>query len=315
MATSRQALVDLVAEESARPVAADAQALAEAIRARAGGGAAAVLLYGAGLWQGASPPAVWDFYVLVDSDAAFDRRRLPRLLGRVLPPNVYVLETTRDGRRLRAKCAVVRTDRFRRAAAGMSATPQIWARFAQPCRIVHARDAAARETVAAALAEAVVTFHRRLLPLVGTGAGIGEFWRRGLAETYARELRSEARARGAAVHDAARGAFEARTRAALALLPWPAEIAADGTLRAAVPRRRRMLARLLRPGARAAGKAIALLRLMKAALTFEGGVDYLLWKVERHSGVRAEASAFQRRHPLIAGWPLLWRLYRRGGFR
>jgi hypothetical protein len=36
---------------------------------------------------------------------------------------------------------------------------------------------------------------------------------------------------------------------------------------------------------RACGKALNALRLAKAAFTFEGGADYLAWKIERHSGV------------------------------
>ena len=56
-------------------------------------------------------------------------------------------------------------------------------------------------------------------------------------------------------------------------------------------------------------------RLVKGALTFDDALDYILWKVERHSGVRVEASARQHRYPLIFAWPLVWRLYRRGAFR
>jgi hypothetical protein len=37
--------------------------------------------------------------------------------------------------------------------------------------------------------------------------------------------------------------------------------------------------------------------------------------MERHSGVRVEATPWQRRHPLIGGWLVAWRLYRRGAFR
>ena len=38
------------------------------------------------------------------------------------------------------------------------------------------------------------------------------------------------------------------------------------------------------------GKLLHVLRLMKATTTFKGGADYILWKVERHSGVRVEVS-------------------------
>jgi hypothetical protein len=63
------------------------------------------------------------------------------------------------------------------------------------------------------------------------------------------------------------------------------------------------------------GKLLSLLRLMKATFTFQGGMDYIAWKLERHTGVPVEVSPKVRRHPLIYGWGLLWRLYRRGVFR
>lgn len=63
------------------------------------------------------------------------------------------------------------------------------------------------------------------------------------------------------------------------------------------------------------GKTLNVARLIKAAFTFAGGVDYLLWKVERHSGVRIEPTPFLRRHPLLGIWGVAWRLWRRGGFR
>ena len=40
------------------------------------------------------------------------------------------------------------------------------------------------------------------------------------------------------------------------------------------------------------GKALSALRLMKAAFTFEGGADYLAWKIARHSGVEIELKAW-----------------------
>ena len=34
--------------------------------------------------------------------------------------------------------------------------------------------------------------------------------------------------------------------------------------------------------------ALSVLRLLKALFTFEGGLDYIAWKLERHSGQRIE---------------------------
>jgi hypothetical protein len=82
-----------------------------------------------------------------------------------------------------------------------------------------------------------------------------------------------------------------------------------------IPQHTRRLSRrgwLLR---RLQGKILSLLRLIKAAFTFQGGADYIIWKLERHTGIPIEVTPEMRRHPLIYGWGLMWRLYRRGVFR
>jgi hypothetical protein len=66
---------------------------------------------------------------------------------------------------------------------------------------------------------------------------------------------------------------------------------------------------------RLVGKVLNLLRLIKGVFTFDGAVDYALWKVERHAGVRPPVSAWERRHPILASPKLLWRFYRAGAFR
>jgi hypothetical protein len=99
----------------------------------------------------------------------------------------------------------------------------------------------------------------------------------------------------------------------LARLGLSATPAGDGggRLKPGLPRRRAHAWALRR----ACGKALNVLRLCKAAFTFEGGADYLAWKIERHSGVSLELADWQRRHPLLAAPALLWRLRRRGAVR
>jgi len=63
------------------------------------------------------------------------------------------------------------------------------------------------------------------------------------------------------------------------------------------------------------GRALNVLRLLKAALTFDHALDYVVWKVERHSGVRLEVAPWERRFPLLAAPGLYWRLRRRGLLR
>jgi hypothetical protein len=63
------------------------------------------------------------------------------------------------------------------------------------------------------------------------------------------------------------------------------------------------------------GKTLNLLRIVKGIFTFDGGLDYALWKIKRHSGKTVPVTEWQRRHPLLAAPGLAWRLYRMGAFR
>jgi hypothetical protein len=63
------------------------------------------------------------------------------------------------------------------------------------------------------------------------------------------------------------------------------------------------------------GKTLNLLRIIKGIFTFDGGLDYALWKIKRHSGKTVPVTDWQRRHPLLAAPGLAWRLYRMGAFR
>ena len=60
---------------------------------------------------------------------------------------------------------------------------------------------------------------------------------------------------------------------------------------------------------------VAVLGLLKTAFTFGDWVPYVLWKIERHTAVRVEVSERQRRHPLIFGWPVIFRVLRDGIYR
>jgi hypothetical protein len=63
------------------------------------------------------------------------------------------------------------------------------------------------------------------------------------------------------------------------------------------------------------GKALSFLRLLKGAFTFTGAVDYLAWKIGRHSGVTVNVKPWQRRFQLIGGLSLFIQTWMRGGFR
>ena len=55
--------------------------------------------------------------------------------------------------------------------------------------------------------------------------------------------------------------------------------------------------------------------MVKALFTFEGGLDYIAWKLERHSGESIEIPELVRQRPLLHMWGFFWGLYRRGIFK
>lgn len=309
-AAARTQLVEAIGQELARPVPAALQALVEHARARHGETVAAVLFYGSCLRQGAEldlAGSVLDLYVLVDAYGRAFRRRLAAWANRQLPPNVFFVDLPWGRERVRAKYAVVSVDQFRRRSRDAAAHPYFWARFAQPMRLVHARDEAIADAVRDGLVDALATFASQTAALVEGPVDPRRFWSAGLGATFRAELRSEGpeRAGELAVADGAR--IERLTLPALRAAGLRPVEAADGTFTVpldAEERRRRM--KLWRRSW-LIGKPLSLARLAKALFTFEGGVDYVLYKIERHTGRRPEISPFERRHPLLCAPILLWR--------
>ena len=166
-----------------------------------------------------------------------------------------------------------------------------------------------------AIGAAVVTAARWAAALGPVRGDAGAFWRALFQRTYAAELRVErgARADDLVGRDAARyaqllpAAWRAAGLAFASTGDGVLEPALSAAERAAAERRWRLRRRLGRP--------LNLLRLLKAASTFANAIDYVAWKVERHSGYRIEPSPFQRRHPLLAAPALYFKLRARGVLR
>ena len=267
-----------------------------------------VLFYGSGLWKELAEDTVLDFYLIVDSFKAYGAPVSHRFWGSILPPNVYYTEKQIQGRTMRCKYAVMTYGQFNRACAGFAIAPSVWARFAQPCRLLCPRGKTAQAKLLTALENANSTFHRRTLPLLKAGSHSPEtIWTVGLSETYKSELRSEKKGRNTSIYSAAPESFKARTELFSHKFPQVLVPAPSGQYNPLVSQSKRMFAFLNRPFRRYGGKLVTLLRLIKAPLTFDGAVDYIVWKIERHSGQKLEPTKFQRKHPLIGGWPLLFK--------
>lgn len=320
MADARSALAARVADELRGPASDAARRLADAVRETHGASVAAVLFYGSCLRRG-SAEGLHDFYAVVDDYRSAHGSRALAWAGAMLPPNVFYRELPTAEGTLRAKVAVVSAPDLARGVRPGSRRPGLWARFTQPLRAVHLRDADALRSVTDACVASLHTAVRFGLEAAPEGAGgwrrlePGRFWPALFRDTYAAELRPEREEAIAALYaqDAAR--FDAVLRETLAALADAGVVAweeAEGAHRVRVlepwpgPSRR---------AGRVVAKSLTALQLAKTAFTFGDWLPYVLWKIERHSGTRLEPSERQRRHPLIFVWPLLFRALRRGALR
>jgi hypothetical protein len=313
-----QQILTIVREELLQPVPSAVAKLAAELTQRHMTAWLAVLFYGSCLRRGEAalfdPDSLLDFYVLVDDyDLAYPQNPVMAWANRLLPPNVYFIEVNINGQSIRAKYAVMSMAQFVQGCSAESRTSTIWARFAQPARLIAVRNEAARLAVEAACADAAATFLAAVLPLLGDRFSAEHIWEEGFRATYGAELRSEHGNERASIIFAADRARYCRVVAAALERPIGADPSSqyENPLDA-VARDRGRRAWFWR---RMTGKTFNLLRLIKAVFTFDGAVDYALWKVERHSGVRPPVSAWERRHPILAAPVLLWRFYRAGAFR
>lgn len=309
----------MVAAELDRPVPAGAHALTELLRERYGSALRAVVMYGSNLRAGDDREGVLDLYALVTSYRdAFRGHPLLAAVNRLLPPNVFYLETGESARVVRCKYAVLALDDLPRLTTSAITEPYFWARFAQPCALVWAADDAARATVVRALAEAVTTFVRFAVPFADASFDARALWTAGWQATYGAEIRPERTGKGGALFEENAERFEQATEIALATLPWAVAretVAGRISYRVALPVPARMQATRAWRYRRLRAKSIFLLRIMRNALIFEGGVDYVLWKIQRHSGVATDQTWREKRHPWLALGAEAWRLYRARAFR
>lgn len=288
----------LIAAGLAEPVDARVTAMAAALAAQYPHAAKAVLFYGSCLRERQLDGLMLDFYLIVsDYRAAYGKGWLAAA-NRLIPPNVFPF--AHEG--LSAKYAVLSEADFDRLCGSDADNVSVWARFAQPSRLVWASDGQARDHVTDAVAKAPRTLVGMALPGVEAGSrsdGLAVF-DHGFSMTYRAELRAERKGRAQSIVESNADYYRALYRA----------LGDDGAIEVThVPGEQGMRAnsrswrRLQRRG-----KWLSVARLVKASFTFAGGIDYLAWKINRHAGTRIAITPWQRRHPILAAMTLLPRL-------
>ncbi len=302
-------LLERVREQCTQPMSGDLDGIVRAVHARLGDALVALLVYGSCLRNGDLSDGMVDLYALVDSYAHAHRTRVQQLANAWLPPTVIVISAaTPDGRTLHAKCAILSLQDFETGTRSWFQS-YLWARFAQPCRLVYSKDEQTQGRVHLALAQAVMTLMGRCIASLPDRFDSFTLWEQSLSLTYRTELRPEAtdRPRQLARHDLAY--YSRITQAAAPSFKQMAACAGetDSYRNLCPPATRRGNERLWKLR-RVQGRTLNVARLVKSFFTFENGVDYVIWKLERHLGEPIVVTHRLRRFPLVFGWPLLWRL-------
>lgn len=270
-------LLGFAATQLRRPVEPSVTALARTLAHRGGPGLAGILYYGSCLRDGLRPDAVADFYLITDRGSPRVQLATVPVAGCAFPCKLTFLSRPTLARR---------TEAF---------LPVLWARLAQPCRLVWARDGAAEAELTAAVAKACQSFWRESAALSPSGTA-GAALQAGLAASYRAEWRAERPGRAAQIVQGQQDHFD-ELAAVCPDLPYRSDAILRWRLRWLI------------------GPPAHLGRLIAGAFTVTGGLDYLAWKIERHSGRPVRLQPWMRRVPLLAGLGLFIRLRWRGQVR
>jgi hypothetical protein len=242
----------------------------------------AVLAYGSALRDSNPQNTLVDFYVIAEGTSDISKSRISQLLCKYLAPNVYYAEFQHSQNTYRAKYAALTLATLQSKVSPSVANPYFWVRFAQPMRLILARDDITKARILTIMAQAAETANAHAMALCPDNTTQAQ-WTALFENTYPTELRPEAASRAAEIVQANLAYYENVTKHAAKVVasakPWSTR--------------------------RWQGKLLSIGRLAKAAFTFQGGVDYAAWKIKRHSGVEIPIQEWHRRHPIIASFVLL----------
>ena len=264
----------------------------------------AIFFYGSCLRSQVYEDQVLDFYVIVDSYKKAYTSVWMRVLNALIPPNVFYHETLCEGVVVRSKYAVISKNDFKKRCSKNHLNSAIWARFSQPVFPVFLKDKTVTENLAHDVANAVYAMVCESISMLPLDQRTGqEVWLNAFSLCYQAELRSEGAERAEELYEADPARYD--TMASLVQTLMDGSSYSKDTIKGKV----RWFFR------RVNGKSMSLLRLMKASLTFKGGLDYLAWKIKRHSGVDIEITPWMRKHQFLGGIKAYVSLWGKGVIR
>ena len=264
----------------------------------------AIVFYGSLLSEATRTPSSFhDFYLIVDSLAAYHARTRDRWVGRVLPPSIYYRQFADD---LRCKYCVLTAAQFEREMSSKARDIHNIGRFSKRVAVLWARDPADYELIVDGCLSAARTLTPLALALLGPAFTLDEFIKTLLRLSYLGEQRVAEDTKVDSLFVAERDHYRELYGAILAeagLTPTGDTYHQPAPTKADRKRTERFLARSRRRGK---------MRWPKYIVTVDNWLEIALAKVERHHGVKVELTEREKKWPLIFGWPKYFALKRRG---
>lgn len=267
-----------------------------------------VLFYGSCLWQKDVIDGMPDFFVIVSNyDQIWSDRKWLRLAGRCLPPNVFYHQMELPDGIIRCKYAVLSIDQLE-AGCQKWFHSFIFGRLAQPIALINPQNTAYEDRINQALYLATKRLLDEGLGLMNNTFTALELWRKTLICSYQAELRPEKENRIDLLIEQSSGYFQATAESYLASLPGQVrKLSAHQYSKIKPGQVLGLQAKwLLRS---VWGKGLSLLRLAKAYFTFSNAIEYVAYKIERHSGEKIELSSRAYKWPWLFLPGLLLKLW------
>jgi hypothetical protein len=184
----------------------------------------------------------------------------------------------------------------------------------QKVALVYSRDPQSESEILRSLGRAVSTVVHCMLPLLPERFTSEDCVKQYLLWSYSSEVRPERQDSIVAIYDKDREYYDELYSTALKGLTSATPVASfDEKSNQFICRLAPLYRGVRRIGVKVLGvrsRIRAFLRYIKWLFIFDHAMDYVISKLERHSGVKLELTPKQKRHPLLFGWPALFRLFR-----
>lgn len=256
----------------------------------------AVLFYGSCLRTGVFVNNVADFYLIVDK-LGNHKNTFITFLNKLLPPNVYYVETPYNDNILRAKYGIYTFDQFKKMASMDAFHPYLWARLVQPMRIVYLKDENMKIEIVKSIYTSIMTLMVNVAPQLRNPFDLQELWLKSLKLTYKTEIRPEGKSNIFNIYNSNREYLNEIAKNMLEILPYPIQVGEKGehnTYYILVGNWAKCVNTISWALKVVIGKLLSATRLIKSLFTFENALEYGYYKLSKHTPDVAIPSFFKK---------------------